>query len=239
MAFNLKLEIKNAKKYKRTSIELKKYFLTLTHNVLIKHYGENYSDKCLQSSLAIKYLLACSGIKSVLVLGAVCMPVSSRQFGDFGWQGFWDQNHHHWIVNEYGEMIDLTIHQINRHPQSMNINRYDPPPVWWNNYGNQLSIIKYLPETTFRRSDEINLIEPEEQERLSAFLEDIKREHARFQARYIAASFDKVLCAVSNLTDWTNQSHPWAKGLLYYNDNFLALPEWIENREQAILQSHS
>lgn len=237
MTLNLKNEIRKSKTNKRTTLELKKYLLTLTSNELINHYGENYSDRCLQASLGIKYLLACLGIKSHLVTGAACIPTASKLHHDIGWQGFWDQDHHHWLVNDLGELVDLTIHQVNLHPRSANTQRYDPPPIWWNNCSNVPAIIKYLPQTTYNFRQTFTLEEPQENEKMIAFLESIKSENSRFLKKYSDSKFEKVLCSVSNLAEWETEEDSWTKGMRYYNDNFVPLPHWIIMREQELLQS--
>lgn len=235
MTFNLKKEIKISKANKRTSLELKKYFLTLTSIKLINHYGENYSDRCLQASLGIKYLLACSGIRSYLVTGSVCIPNASMSPREIGWQGFWGQDHHYWLLNEFGELIDLAIHQVNLHPRSLRTNRHDPHPIWWNNCRYLPSFIKYLPLKAYKIRQTFHLEEPLENEKMVTFLESIKRENIQFPKNYTAPKFEKVLSNMDNLIEWDNQDDPWTNSMRLFNDNPLPLPSWIIQRERELL----
>ncbi|MFA6238137.1 MAG: hypothetical protein WC635_12460 [Bacteriovorax sp.] len=232
--FNLKKEIRTSKKNKRTTLELKKYFFTLTSSLLSNHYGENYSDRCLQASLGIKYLLSCAGIESFLVQGALCIPVIRKEHFEFGWQGFWDQDHHFWLITEFGEHIDLTIHQANIHPAFTGSKQHTPTPIWWNNFSNMPSVLKYLNLTIYPAKQSVELQEKEENEALQSFLANIKSKNTKFQREYTQSSFEKILSTSEDMILWENQKDPWLMGLRIYNDNPIEFPNWIVEKEAEL-----
>lgn len=215
---------------------LRKYLFSLTHELLKKHYNENYSDRCLQSSMIIRSMLSDFGIASFLVEGALCSPIVSKRADDIGWQGFWDKDHHYWLITEFGELIDLTIHQINRHQQSRNIERHDPPPIWWDDCGYLIKVIKYLPQMVVKPNDSCTLPDYIEQEKINNILNNLKIENNTFYQKYTAPTFTKILCNTSDLERWGNEQDPWTNGLAFYYDHNVDLPPWIQNREHELLK---
>ena len=60
----LSTQVELSKKNKATTIPLKHFVFTAVRAALIKHYSENYSIRCLQSSVGIQKLMDDFGIKN-------------------------------------------------------------------------------------------------------------------------------------------------------------------------------
>lgn len=148
MTNRLEAELNASRAVRATSRFLKVLTFKIVKRALTDHFGDNYSYCCLQSSVAIKQVLENFGIKSSLVMGGVCLPVVSKGMEwRSGWHGFWDQHHHFWVVTEFGEIVDLTIAQINLHPNCPGPDCVDPYPVWTNDAKFYSSVFLYLPKT--------------------------------------------------------------------------------------------
>ena len=72
-------QVKKSKIEKKTSLFLRRLIFHVVDIALKKHYSENFSMKCLQSSVAIRILLEQNNIKSRELMGAVCV---SQVFDD-------------------------------------------------------------------------------------------------------------------------------------------------------------
>lgn len=143
----LRAELEVSRAARATSRFLKVLTFQIVKRALIERFGENYSYCCLQSSVAIKQVLENFGIKSSLIMGGVCLPLVSKgvEFKS-GWNGFWDQHHHFWIITEFDEIVDLTIAQINLHPDALGPDCVDPYPVWTSDSKIYSNVFLYLPK---------------------------------------------------------------------------------------------
>lgn len=79
-------------------------------------------------------------------MGGVCLPLVSKgvEFRS-GWTGFWDQHHHFWVITEFDEIVDLTVAQVNLHPNALGPDCVDPYPVWTNDARFYSNVFLYLP----------------------------------------------------------------------------------------------
>ena len=136
-----------AQNERRTSGFLRRLCFTVVENVLMQHYCDSYSMRCLQASLAISSILKKVGIKSQPYIGEVCVP---QVFLDNKiapkWNGFWGDDHHVWLMTEFGELVDLTIKYLHLHPVAKGNSQLEMPAIWWSETSRLPNVIKYLPQ---------------------------------------------------------------------------------------------
>ena len=144
---SLRREVESSKADRQTTQALRKFVLGIVDESLRDHYGENYSDRCFQSSMAIGETLEFLGICSKLWNGHVCMARVSimNEEPEFGWAGFWDQDVHVWAFNEFGELIDLTISQLHQHSASSSRVDLPIPAIWWDDVDHWPTTMIYIP----------------------------------------------------------------------------------------------
>lgn len=81
---------------------LQNFIFSVVEEALISVYEENYSIRCLQSSLGIQRTLNKFGINSKIQVGACCFPiVSGINPYQISWGGFWDKDHHVWLISDF------------------------------------------------------------------------------------------------------------------------------------------
>lgn len=144
----LRREIVESKKNKRTTVGLRRFVVGLVDRVLREHYGENYSIRCFQTSLAAKAVHEAMGLKCKVWSGHVCVSRVTVIGGvpQLGWAGFWDQDHHAWAYNEYRELVDISIGQLHLHPASGLGADLPVPPIWWDQIEIWPPILTYMPQ---------------------------------------------------------------------------------------------
>jgi hypothetical protein len=157
----VKKQVEKSRSTGNTTPFLRRLVLQLADEVLMAYYGPNYHSQCLQGSVAIQAILAELGFKSVIVSGAACFAEVAP--GVLTWGGFWDEDHHVWVVAELGELIDLTISKLHLHPSSSRANFEPIPAVWWDNLDYMPCAFRYLPDTwghvgTLLQADENELL---------------------------------------------------------------------------------
>lgn len=83
--------------------------------------------------MAIQEVLRVVKIGCKVWNGHVCMDRVSivDNQPEFGWAGFWDKDEHAWALNEFGELIDLTISQLHQHSASAARVDLPIPAIWW------------------------------------------------------------------------------------------------------------
>jgi hypothetical protein len=143
----LQKQIQKSRREGRTSPFLRRLVFSVVDQALHEHYGADYPQKCLQSSVGIQLVLGKLGIESKLWMGAACFAQAYRNSpGKTGWAGFWDRDHHVWLVTEFAELVDLTISELHLQPLSRSGDAEPIPPLWWNEISEWPWIIRYLPE---------------------------------------------------------------------------------------------
>jgi len=127
----LEEEIKKSKFEKLTSPLLMYFIFNLIEESLFEVYGKNSSMKCLQSSIAIQKILKQFGIESKIHYGSCCFSLIEKKTKNFCWGGFWDKDHHVWLITEFEELIDFTISLVHLHPKIITKNDFEEiPPLW-------------------------------------------------------------------------------------------------------------
>ena len=229
-------EIELSKNNKSTSPFIRNFVFMTIDKSLRRHYGDNYSTLCLQSSAAVNYLLSRFNIFSQLIIGSVCVIEVFKDKGKTAWQwgGFWDQDHHIFTVTENSDLVDLTISQLHLHPHSDNKDFIPILPVWWSPINKWPPLIKYLPE----KRAEISL-KQNEMDDLEAFLKITSDTADEIIADKNAEDivFSPFLTGIASLNQFTIEGNEWlakAKNIVLKG---IAYPDEIIEKENALLHS--
>lgn len=228
--------VEHSKNQRSLNYILRKYIFRVTETSLVSVYNSNYSTLCLQSSYIIKAFLNNIGIKSTIFLGSLCvMKVSVDDPPIIGWTGFWDQEHHVWLITEFDEIVDLTISHLHLHPSTSGKGDEPIPPVWWNPIDVWPSIIKYLPEGPIQ-------IQLEEKEmRLLEKLKDSLGSSIEFVNQNFSLDnnlFDDILFGPSSLDLLTSKGNSWLKKCLQIQNIHIQVPDWISNKENELINKY-
>ncbi len=152
----------------RSRPAVRKLIFDALERALLEHYGENYSNRCIQSAAAVVRLLQRCGIDSILVRGEACF---GQVLGPrLAWAQFGGEpdRFHFWSMTRFGELIDFTVHQHHLAP-GVEPGGVPCPALWWNDAGHMPAAFCYLPGPT-RGRIAVNLADPEEQAHFQRFL---------------------------------------------------------------------
>lgn len=143
----LKKQISKAHSVSRTPNFLRRLTFLVVEEVLLEHYKDSFSMRCLQSSIAISHILSGFGIKNKIFTGDLCISqVFEDSYRSPSWNGFWGNDHHIWVCTEFDELIDLTVKFLHIHPNSLNNRQVQVPAIWWDDFTQWPSIIRYIPK---------------------------------------------------------------------------------------------
>lgn len=212
----------------QTTHALREYILGVVAEALSRHYDGNYSMRCFQSSILIKDILDDLGIRSQIVSGAVCLPcVMGVQPYRLTWKGFWDVDHHIWLMTEFYEVVDLTISQLHLHPINLEPDTHAIPPFWWHPGDYMPSLFKYLP----------SLERPELENSAHEDLVELKKVLQVLIKEKRARNIRPILYDSATMNTLLDEKNHWAIGCLMIQDMNIALPDWIIRREQQLLSN--
>ncbi|SFR37995.1 hypothetical protein SAMN04488073_0110 [Marinobacter gudaonensis] len=233
----IKKQIEKSKRERRTSDFLRRLIFFVVEKSLIEHYGDDYSMKCLQSSVVISKILNDLGIKSREFVGAVCV---SQVFKDStrlpSWNGFWGEDHHAWTITEYGEVVDLTISALHAHPMSKEYNQVPMPPVWWGDTEHWPQILRYLPEGA------VKLDLPEnDAEDLEEFTARVLKEleQTLHNKSVDEVEYSPILHGIDALNKLHESGHPWLRGSYVLQEANIPHPPWVAERERQLMSEYS
>lgn len=226
---NAAREIHRSRVNKKASNELKNFVLSCTHMFLVKHYGVNYSDRCLQSSLGINRILRHFGFNSILLEGGFCMPRTSFERKELGWQGFWGEDHHYWILTEFKEIIDLSISLSAQHPAFKNNEPYSPPPIWWQEKRGVPDFMIYLSTQSYGLNGIFELQDPSDNLIMQHYLKDIEDFLNSSQLTY-TSNFDYIFSDMSDFNSGLKRKDPWFLNCSFHSSIDLPIPKWFEDR---------
>lgn len=234
---NILSEIKKSKDEKSVTDFLKRFILSIVELALMDVYGDNYSTRCLQSSIGIKKLLEDFGINSKLIEGACCFSnIKGSNPYMCSWAGFWDKDHHIWLITEFFEIVDFTISKLNQHPSFVhNENVQSIPVLWWSPADLTPPIFKYVP----RNLNTIVNVElfGEEMEELNRFLDkvdEIKVEKLKTD-NYDFIYQNGILEGPESLNTFILKGNHWACGSLIIQQKNISFPNWIIEKDQELL----
>lgn len=220
-----------------TTAFLKHFTFTVVDRALRRHFGDNYSIRCLQGSVGAQLVLAEAGIVSRLWMGAASYalgfagePKPPRVFR-FG--GFWGEDHHVWCTTEFYEFVDLTISQLHRHPRTSRRDTLPVPPLWWNVNPGMVPTVKYLPQGPVGGLQ----LEPEEDREHQAFVKCVLPclEEVMSGIDSRAIDFGTILEGTGTLDRLTEIGDPWVTQAKVYYDLRVPHADWVEERERALM----
>ncbi|HIF9244650.1 TPA: hypothetical protein ACX6Q3_003313 [Photobacterium damselae] len=225
-----------AQNERRTPNFLRRLCFTVVENVLRQHYSDSYSMRCLQASLAIASILKKVGIRSQAYTGEVCV---SQVFLDNriapSWNGFWGDDHHVWLMTEFGELIDLTIKYLHLHPATRGNKQLEMPAIWWSDASRWPNIIKYLPQGPIAVKLPI-----EEMIDLEVFQIKVDQELSQFMKSNSVQRvvFSPVLYGPESMNDLYSQGNPWVVKSAELQSSVLPYPQRVIERERELLASY-
>jgi hypothetical protein len=216
----------------QTSNFIRRLAFSVVDSVAAEHYcGSLYSTKCLQVSAAIQSVLNRLGIESELWMGAVCVAEVFEELGHEAWGGFWDRDHHIWLVTAFREYVDLGIAQAHRHPRSRRADGIPIPALWWSDVTRWPSVIRYLPDSPISIG-----LEGEDARDLAEFQADVMTA----LDRHIASStvhdtrFPRMLTGVESMNAGTEQGDRWLTRAIALQERGTPFPSWIREREHEL-----
>ena len=203
---------------------------------LIEHYGDEYSMRCLQSSVVISRILNDLGIKSREFFGAVCV---SQVFEDSNrmssWNGFWGDSHHVWTITEYNELVDLSIGAIHAHPKSKEHKQVPMPPLWWSNIEYWPYILRYLPEGPIK----LNLSESETKDIEEFTARTLKELEKTLNNKNVnSIEYSPILCGKDSLNELYESGHLWMRGSYLLHESRIPPPVWVSKREGELREKN-
>lgn len=225
-----------AQNERRTPDFIRRLCFSLVEKVLIQHYSDSYSMRCLQSSLSIALILKRFGIKSQAYTGEVCVPqVFSDNKTAPRWNGFWGDDHHVWLMTEFGEIVDLTIKYLHLHPMNKDNNQLQMPAIWWSDAARCPSVIKYLPQRPIRAK-----LPNEEMIDLQAFQVKVNQSlDALLEFNSVQqVAFTPILHDPESMNVLYSQGEPWLVKSAELQGGKLQYPQRIVERERELIASY-
>lgn len=232
----LKLQIKKSLAQKCTTPFLRRLTLGTTNLVATAHYGSSYATKCLQTSAAIQSVLHGFGIGSQLWMGATCFAEVFEQHGIGKWAGFWDNDHHVWLVTEFGELVDLSVTQMHLHPRSQRSDVIPVPPIWWDQIDCWPPVIRYLPDAPIS----IGFDDPADSGDLRELLGKTRNKlDETLQKKEVESiAFGPILANSATMNALHEKGHPWLIRAILFQDRSIPFPTWIQEREAELMAAH-
>ncbi|MEM6250658.1 hypothetical protein [Shewanella vaxholmensis] len=222
-----------AQNERRTPDFVRRLCFMIVEKVLIEHYIDSYSMRCLQSSLAISLILKRFGIKSQVYVGEVCV---SQVFSDNNiaprWNGFWGDDHHVWLVTEFSEIVDLTIKYLHLHPVTEGNSQLQMPAIWWSDISRWPNVIKYLPQgpITVKLPDE-EMID------LQAFQVKVSQDLDYFLESNLVQQvvFTPIIHGPESMNELYAKGDLWLVNSAVLQDGWLPYPQRIVERERELM----
>jgi hypothetical protein len=232
----LKKQMKKSHAEGRTTHFLRRLVFSIVDKALLEHYGPEYPLKCLQASVGVQLVLDSFGIQSRLFTGAVCFAqVYEGDETALGWGGFWDQDHHVWVVTEFRELVDLTIAKLHLHPVLSRPDAIPIPALWWDEITTWPRTILYLPEGSVT----IELPE-EEMADLDLFTRKVRSTKDRIlnQSSFDQVSFSPILYGPKSLNTLSRKGNLWLQRTLKFQELNIPFPPWVQRRQQEIMRRY-
>ena len=243
--FDIKQEAKISRKKRKTTLPLRDYIFSVVDETNLEVFGERSSFKCAQTALATASLLSKYGIKTVYILGSTCVPKISTDLSIMSWHGFWGDDHHYWVMTEFGEIVDLSMAYLHLHPQEK-LSLLEMPPVWIDTNQGIPTCFKYFhsecfnldysegrPETIFLDDNDKTATTSPEQE-FAEYWAVFERNFLKKDKTYVS----RFPCHISE--DITEDALHISKSAYlnaipkFLNEN-IEFPRWILQREAELM----
>ena len=231
----LQKQIQKSRRDGHTSQFLRRFVFSIVDQALHDHYGGDYPQKCLQSSVGIQLVLKKLGIESKLWTGAACFAQAYKTVPEMiGWAGFWDRDHHVWLVTEFSELVDLTVSELHLHPSFSRQDAEPIPPLWWDELGQWPGTIRYLPDGAVSSAFRF------EMRRETQDLESFKNLLLATMGCYVAErraediAFGPILEGEHSLNSLHDQGHPYLVKTLVVHRQGVPFPPWVQQRQAEL-----
>jgi hypothetical protein len=228
----LKKQVARSKHDRRTTPFLRRLIFSVVDREARRRYAANYCMRCFPCSAAIAMLLKQIGIQSGIVAGAFCIAEVFDDPRHLSWGGFWDRDHHVWVMTEFGEVIDLSVSQLHRHPRSARDDAIATPAIWWSDSGIMPPIFRYLPDSVVHA-----VADPVEAIDLDEFKIMVGLEFDRVLATSEVAdiAFGSILDCMETLQAIKDAGDAWATKAFVIQRCGLPFPRWIVERETELM----
>ncbi|MFT3684396.1 MAG: hypothetical protein QM783_05615 [Phycisphaerales bacterium] len=188
------------------------------------------TQSCLQLSIVLQSLLARWGIASRIFGGSMCCIHSNAAGTAFGWGGFWDKDHHVWLVTEFGELVDYSIRYCHLHPGRSRDDYLAIPPLWFKSP--LPTIFWYVPEGVLGGTE----LPAEEQSQLDALPAEAGR-IANILLDTLEATdlgTNNILFGIHSLDEFWKRRDPWTLAANRLVPLLGRPPDWMLNRAKEL-----
>ena len=222
-------EVETSKSEKITSLFLTQLIFTIVDSALKKHYKDTYCMRCIPSSLAIQSILKDFGLRATLLGNDFCAAEVFYNTDYVTWGGFWDKDHHVWLISEFNEIIDLTITKIHEHPSRSRSDGIPKPAVWWQDPTGMPPVIKYIPHGKITLQ-----LDEEETTDIDTFLQLVVSEKERILSQYdiMDINMRPTLYDLSSFNYLHEKGHPWLIKSFIFQEKNIPFPKWIIDKEK-------
>lgn len=228
-----------------TTLNLRDYIFSVVDETNLEIFGDKSSFKCAQTALATAFLLSKFGIESVYILGSVCVPKISVNLSTMSWHGFWNNDHHYWIMTKFGEIVDLSVAYLHRHPvQKTSI--LEMPPVWIDTNQGVPTCFKYFnsecfnvdysqgrPVITFLEdNDKTATLSPEQE--LAEYWAALEQNFMKTEKTYVSR-FPCHITEGMTENDLHTSTSAYLNLIPKFLDENIESPRWIIEREAELM----
>lgn len=232
MPATLRDEAARSIRERRTSEVVRCAVVGAVHSALVERYDGDFSERCLQASFAIRRTLEVLGIRATPWAGDLCVVETFwNPPPEWSWGGFWDQDHHVYVVTEFVELVDLSICQLHRHGARRRPDGHAPPMVWWDDVTTPAPVLRHLPRARINHG--LVGAEAEDLSELLQAVEGLVNPDAL--ATDMPSYPGPVVSSVHDIARLAEGGDPWAIGAFTAaaHPDF-AFPPWIQERDKEL-----
>lgn len=227
-------QVERSKRERRTSSFLRRLIMGVVDRSAFEHYGSSYPTRCIQCSAALSLLLRDLGIRNFLTLGAFCIAEVFSDGSPPRWGGFWNRDHHVWMNSEFGEIVDLTVSTLHKHPASQKGAALAAPPIWWSDCSRFPAIFRYLPDSPANP----DIADRDGSADLADFLKLVRKRFAETLERSEVAEIARpqILDGFETLQRLLVSGDEWTKAVFAVQQFRVPFPDWIVGREAELME---
>ena len=243
--FDIEEEAKLSRNKKMTTLAFRDYIFSVVDESNLEVFGERSSFKCAQTALATAYLLSKFGIESVYILGSVCVPKISTDLSIMSWHGFWNNDHHYWIMTKFGEIVDLSVAYLHMHPMQKSA-ILEMPPVWIDTNQGVPTCFKYfhsecfnvdysqgIPVTKFLEdNDKTTALSPEQE--MAEYWAALERNFMKTDKTYVSR-FPCHITEGMTENDLRISTSTYLSSIPKFLEKNIEFPQWIIEREAELM----
>jgi len=229
----IKAQFETSKIQGFTSPILCRLCFNIVDEALKVQYESNYSTRCLQSSFGIQKVLKSFGINSKPFRGSACfLQVFGNNPYQACWKGFWDKDHHVFLITEFNEIVDLTIAQLHIHPNETKSDIIPINPIWWHPIDISPKIFKYLPDVPIKEG-----LQGTEKEDFDKYLNIVDIKISKIYEKSLCSiNFNNILFGINNYEEIYNCKDSWVNLAERLISTGIELPDWIKMKELELIE---